>query len=121
MKYMKQLLIIFGVTCIGEILKHFINLPIPASIYGLIIMLACLVTGVVKLEHVKETAEFLVEIMPVMFIPAAVGLIDSWGQLSGILVPVLVITVISTFLVMAVTGKVSDFLLSKRKEGDRSE
>lgn len=77
MKYMKQLLIIFGVTCIGEILKHFIPLPIPASIYGLVIMLVCLTTGIIKLDHVRECGEFLVEIMPLMFIPAAVGLLDS--------------------------------------------
>ncbi len=109
-KYIKQFAIILAVTCVGEILKYFIPLPIPASIYGLVLMLLLLMTHRVRLESVKETAEFLIEIMPMMFIPAAVGLLVSWKQLQAILIPVLVITVVSTFAVMIVTGKVTDFL-----------
>ena len=71
---------------------------------------------VIKVEHVKETGEFLIEIMPLMFIPAGVGLVTSWNQLQSFLVPLLVITVVSTFVVMIVTGKVTDFLISKRGE-----
>lgn len=121
MKYLRQLLVIFCVTCVGEILKFKIPLPVPASIYGLVIMLVCLIFGIIKLEWVKETGEFLIEIMPVMFIPAAVGLIVSWKQLSCILVPVAVITVVSTIVVMGVTGKVTDFLLDLKKDGDQNE
>lgn len=114
MKYIKQFAIILTVTCVGEILKYFIPLPIPASIYGLVLMLLLLMTRRVRLESVKETAEFLIEIMPMMFIPAAVGLLVSWKQLQSILIPVLVITVVSTFAVMIVTGKVTDFLTRDR-------
>ena len=110
MRYIKQFAIILAVTCVGEILKYFIPLPIPASIYGLVLMLVLLMTRKVRLDSVKETAEFLIEIMPMMFIPAAVGLLVSWSQLRPILIPVLVITVVSTFAVMIVTGKVTDFL-----------
>lgn len=120
MKYIRQFGIILAVTCVGEILKYFIPLPIPASIYGLVIMLGLLMSGRLCLESVRETSEFLVEIMPMMFIPAAVGLLVSWEHLKPILVPVLVITVVSTFVVMIVTGKVTDFL-TKNKEADRYE
>ncbi|MEE0954950.1 MAG: CidA/LrgA family protein [Eubacterium sp.] len=112
MRYLKQFAIILAVTCVGELLNYFLPLPIPASIYGLVLMLVLLVTGVVKLESVDETGTFLVEIMPVMFIPAGVGLMTSFGTLKSMLVPVLVITVSVTFLVMAVTGKVTDFVLN---------
>ena len=57
-------------------------------------MLLALVTGIVKIEQVKDTAVFLIEIMPVMFIPAAVGLLDSWSVLRPTIVPVIVITVL---------------------------
>lgn len=114
MKYIKQLAIILAVTCVGELLKYFIPLPIPASIYGLVLMLVLLMTRRVRLESVKETAEFLIEIMPMMFIPAAVGLLVSWKQLQSMLVPALVILVVSTFAVMIVTGKVTDFLTRDR-------
>ena len=116
MKYLRQFGIILGVTCAGEIMKYFIPLPIPGSIYGLILMFLLLLMRVIKVEHVKETGEFLIEIMPLMFIPAGVGLVTSWNQLQSFLVPLLVITVVSTFVVMIVTGKVTHFLISKRGE-----
>ena len=122
MKYMRQFCVILLVTCVGELLKSLIQLPIPGSIYGLLLMLFCLSVRIIKVDKVKETGEFLIEIMPLMFIPAGVGLMSSWKELSGILIPVLVITVVSTFLVMIITGKVTDFLLIRKKgaenEGD---
>ena len=118
-KYLRQFGIILAVTCAGEIMKYFIPLPIPGSIYGLILMFLLLLLKVIKVEHVKETGEFLIEIMPLMFIPAGVGLITSWGQLQSFLVPLLVITVVSTFVVMIVTGKVTDFLISRMGKGEK--
>lgn len=120
MKYLKQFLIIMAVTCAGEILKHFLPLPVPASIYGLVIMLLLLISGAVKLDQVEGAAVFLVEIMPVMFIPAGVGLITAWPSLSGIAVPVLVITIGTTFIVMIVAGKVTDYMISRhdRRKSD---
>ena len=111
MKYMRQFGIILGVTCVGVMIKYFVPLPIPGSIYGLVLMLVLLTTKLIKIEQVKEVGEFLIEIMPLMFIPAAVGLLTSWKQLQSILVPVVIITVVTTFVVMIVTGKVTDSLL----------
>lgn len=116
MKYLKQFAIILGVTCIGELMKYFLPLPVPASIYGLVCMLLFLMTGVIKLEQVKDAGEFLVEIMPLMFIPAGVGLMTSWDKLQNLLVPVLVISILTTFIVMVVSGKVADFFIDQ-KEG----
>ncbi len=113
MKYLKQFAIILTVTCIGELLNYFLPLPIPASIYGLVLMLILLVTGVLKIDQVDETGTFLVEIMPVMFIPAGVGLITVIDTLRPMLLPVLIITVVSTFLVMGVTGKVTDLVIGR--------
>ena len=85
MKYMRQFGIILGVTCAGELMKYFIPLPIPGSIYGLLLMFVLLLTKVIKVENVKDVGEFLIEIMPLMFIPAGVGLMASWGELQGFL------------------------------------
>ena len=100
MKFLKQFGIIIAVSFIGEVLKHFIHLPIPASIYGLVIMLLLLSTKVVSLEQVKDTGGYLLEIMPVMFIPAAVGLITMWSELKSLWLPLCVITVLTTVIVM---------------------
>ncbi len=111
MKYLKQFSIILFISFSGEILHTFIPLPIPASVYGLVILLSALCTGILKTEQVRETASFLIEIMPVMFIPAAVGLLDSWPALYPVFIPVALITIITTILVMAVTGQVTQHML----------
>lgn len=115
MKYLKQFLIILIITFIGEVLKELIPLPIPASIYGLLILLASLMAGIIKLEMVKETAAFLIEIMPLMFIPAAVGLIDSWSILKPVFLQIAVIVVVSTVLVMVFAGTVTQFIIRWEK------
>lgn len=111
MKYLKQFFIILAISLIGEILKVVLPLPIPASIYGMVIMFVCLLTGVIKLDQVRETGKFLIEIMPVMFIPAGVGLMSSWNVLQPVLVPVSIITVITIFTVMGVTGIISQTII----------
>ena len=116
MKYVRQLAIIFSVTCVAEILKYYIPLPIPASIYGLVLMFSLLATGIIKLPQVKETANFLIEIMPLMFIPATVGLMDSWATLRPILLPVIVIMTVTMVLVMGVTGCTAQAILRRKKE-----
>ena len=104
-KLLYQFGIIMFVTFLGEFLHCLIPLPIPASIYGLLLMLAGLMTKVIKLEQVK------IEIMPPMFIPVAVGLIVTWSDLKVILVPVLVITCITTVFVMVVTGRTAQAVM----------
>ena len=114
MKFLRQFMIILLLSFLGEVLKMFIPLPIPSSVYGLVLMLLCLVTGILKTSQVKEAAFFLIEIMPVMFIPAAAGLIDSWKVLQPLLLPILVITVVITIFVMVVTGKIAQMIAQKR-------
>ena len=81
MKYLKQFGIILFVSLLGELLRMLIPLPIPASVYGLVLMLILLMIGIIKLQQIKEVSAFLIEIMPVMFIPAGVGLLESWPSL----------------------------------------
>ena len=114
MKFLRQFMIILLLSFLGEVLKMFIPLPIPASVYGLVLMLLCLMTGILKTSQVKDAAFFLIEIMPVMFIPAAAGLIDSWKVLQPLLLPILVITVVITIFVMVVTGKIAQMIAQKR-------
>ena len=105
MKFLRQFMIILLLSFLGEVLKMFIPLPIPASVYGLVLMLLCLVTGILKTSQVKEAAFFLI---------AAAGLIDSWKVLQPLLLPILVITVVITIFVMVVTGKIAQMIAQKR-------
>lgn len=115
MKYLKQFGIILAVTCIGEFLKNLIPLPIPGSIYGLLILFMLLFFKVIRLDQVKEAGEFLIEIMPLMFIPAAAGLISSWEQIRGMVIPLCVIIPVSTCLVMLAAGKATDFMIEMKE------
>ena len=114
MKYVKQFFIILLISFVGELFKYLIPLPIPASIYGMVILFIGLMTGLIRLDDVKDVGKFLIEIMPVMFIPAAAGLIDSWGVLRPLIVPIMIITVVITVFVMAVTGRVAQMIAQKR-------
>ena len=119
MKLLYQFGIILGMSFLGEVLHAVIPLPIPASIYGLVLMLLCLCTKVIKLSQVKIAADFLIDIMPPMFIPAAVGIVVVWADLQEILVPVVVITVVSTIVVMICTGKISQAVICAKKKGEK--
>ena len=116
MKHVQQFSIILLISVIGELLKTFLPLPVPASVYGLIIMLVALLTGILKLDQVKGAADFLVEIMPVMFIPAGAGLVESWSALKPICVQVVVIMFVSTIVVMVISGRVTQFVIRRNRK-----
>ena len=118
LKLLRQFLIILLLSLVGEGLHALLPLPVPASVYGLVLMLLCLCTGALRLDQVERASDFLIEIMPVMFVPAAVGLTESWEQLRPVMVPVLVIMVLTTVLVMVVTGHVTQFVMKWREKHD---
>lgn len=118
MKYLRQFAIILFISLLGELLRVLIPLPIPASVYGLVLMLLALTTGIIKLHQVKEASAFLIEIMPVMFIPAGVGLLESWPALKPVWIPVVLITMLTTVIVMVVTGRVAQRIIGKENKED---
>lgn len=124
MVYLKQFLIIIVISFAGEALKMLLPFKMPASIYGMLILFVCLMTKVIKLEQVRDCGKFLIEIMPVMFIPAGVGLMSSYDVLMPMIIPVSIITIVSLIAVMAVSGLVSQGIIRlqsgrhKNGEGD---
>ena len=114
MKYITQFLIILAFSFAGEALHAMLPLPIPASIYGIVVALQM---KWVKVKDVREVSTFLIAVMPVMFIPAAVGLVDSWADIAGHLVAYVAVTVLTTFVVMGVAGLVTQRMIRRGKEG----
>ncbi len=117
MKYLKQIGIILTLSFIGEILYKVIPLPIPAGIYGIIILFLALECKMIKLDQVKDVSLFLIEIMPVLFIPSAVGLMTAWGIIKDNWLIYITITVVTTLLVMVVSGWVTQLVLRLKKKG----
>ncbi len=112
MKYIKQFAIIITVSFIGEILSYLIPLPVPASIWGLSLMLLLLIFKIVPLGAVRECAKFLISLMQIMFIPAAVGLLTSIEALRAAWLPIVISIVIVTPIVFFVSGKTTDIIIS---------
>ena len=123
MKYLQQFLIIIVISFVGEVLHALIPLPIPASIYGLVLMLICLITRLIPEEKVTAVSDFLIGIMPVMFIPSAVGLMGYWESVKPILLALIVITAVVNVVVFAISGRVTQAVIrieNKKKAGDQA-
>ena len=103
---------------LAELLEYLIPLPVAASIYGLLLMLAALVTGIIPLEKVEGVADFLLENMIIMFIPPTVGIMANVDEVKAMLVPLVVISAGTTLLIMAVTGWTAQGII-RRQNGNK--
>ena len=113
MKIIFQFLIIMVFAFVGELLHHFIPLPIPASIYGILLLFLALEFKILKVKDIKETSSFLIAIMPIMFLPPAVGIVESWGLIKGSWLSYVLVIGISTVVVMAVSGLDTQMIVRK--------
>jgi len=110
-KSIRQFMIILAISLAGEALSFFLPLPVPAGIYGILLLLLLLTTGMLKVHQIKEASSFLIEIMPIMFIPAAAGLMQSYHLLAPSIGAYAVIIAVSTVAVMAVSGRVTQLVI----------
>lgn len=117
MKYVYQIGIIGGISFISEVLYALLPLPVPASVYGLVILLVLLLTGAVKAAQIEDTADFLLKIMPLLFIGPSVGLIQAADTVKGQILPLVVMCVLSTVGVMIVTSLTAQVMIHRKKEG----
>ncbi|MEY8371096.1 CidA/LrgA family protein [Aerococcaceae bacterium 50-4] len=114
MKYFKQAFVIIVITLIAEVLSHVLPLPLPASIYGMVILFICLMTGVIKLDQVENVGEWLIAVMPAMFVVPGAGFITSWTSLQPHLLSWSVIISVTTIIVMGVAGLVAQYLQKRQ-------
>lgn len=113
MKYVMQFLLIIAFSFVGELLHALLPVPIPASIYGILLLFAALELKIVRVRQIREVSSFLIGIMPIMFIPAAVGLMDSWHIIETHWLSYVVLIVVTTVVVMAAAGYATQLLLKK--------
>ena len=113
MKYLNQFLIILGFTLLGEVLQRVVPLPIPASVYGIVLLFLSLCFGLVKVEQVKDAGGFLTSILPVLFVSPIVGILENWGLIKSAVVPIVLLTLASTVLTFAISGTVTQALVKK--------
>ena len=117
MKYLSQFLIILGFTLVGEALQRLIPLPIPASVYGLVLLFAALCLKLVKVEDVEDAGAFLRSLLPLLFVSPTVGIAEHWDLLAGNLLPILLLLLGSTVAVFGIAGRITRaFLKGGRKD-----
>lgn len=123
MKYLKQMTIIMAVSLIAEICHSLIPLPVPTSIYGMVLMFLLLEFKLVKLSQVEDVAQFFMAIMPILFVDPNVKLMTVVGGMKSKLAAILIVSAVSTAVVMALTGLVAQAIIrgQKKREGDRHE
>ena len=118
MKYVKQVLIILAFTLAGELLAKAIPLPIPAAIYGFILLFIALCTGLLKPSAIDKTADFLIGLMPLLFVAPAVGILEYFDLLAPQILSFVTIVAASTFVTFAVAGMVTQLLRKGGAEHD---
>ena len=115
MKYIKQFALIILMTFLGECLNAVLPLPIPASIYGMVLLFLCLQFGILQLSHVEETADLFLSVMPILISPT-VSLMSSAEAVKESLFGIFLICVVSTFAVMVVTGLVAQWQIRRTQK-----
>ena len=116
MKLVSQFFYIMLFTLLGELLSHLVPLPIPSAIYGMLLLYFSFHFRVLKVEQVETVGTALVRLMPLLLVSPGVNLMDCWGILGENLWQVIVIITLPIFVVMLVSGSLSQWLNSRRKE-----
>jgi len=101
----------------GEIISRLLDLPIPGNVMGMGLLLLGLVVGWVDVKWIEEASEILLSNMTLFFVPAGVGVMVYSDLIAAEWLPITVATVVSTFVVMAITGILAQ-TLENRGQGD---
>ncbi len=104
--------VLFAFLVAGELLVRFTGIPVPSSIIGMVLLCASLKLGIVKLKWVEKLSSFLVHNLGFFFVPAGIGLMNCLGLIADQLMPIVCASVISTVIIIAVTGWVHQFTRS---------
>ncbi len=118
MKYIRQFTIFIAACFIGEVLHRIIPLPVPGSIYGLVLMFIALELKIMPLDKVEEVSNYLLEIMPLLFVPSTVGLLVAWPVIKQYWLPITIAGIAGTTLNFFVSGHVTQLFVKIFKKKD---
>lgn len=100
----RQLAILFGCLALGELIITLTHIPLPSSILGMLLLTLLLKLKVIRLEWVRSISDFLVTNIGFFFVPPGVAIMLYFDIIKAQFVPIVTASVVSTVLVLAVTG-----------------
>lgn len=99
-----QCAVLFAFLALGELVVYVTGVPVPSSIIGMLLLTAALKLRIVRVFWVDKISDFLVKNLGFFFVPAGVGLMRCLGLIADEWLPIIGASVISTILIIAVTG-----------------
>ena len=115
MTIMSELAIVFGVCLLSEGIAAILPVSFPASVISMVLLLLLLLSGLVKDRHISRVCRFFVGNMAFFFIPPCVGLMEHAATLGSCLLPFLIVAVLTTPLIYAVTAWTIQLMLAARR------
>lgn len=112
---LKESAIILGIYALGEALAGLLETKFPGSVIAMLLLLSALHLRWVKVDDIRYISSFLLGYMPLFFIPAGVSVMVGYTLMEGFYIQIIALTLLSTLLVMAVTGRLVQYLLKREK------
>ena len=116
LKYLRQFLIITAFSLAGEVAQRMIPISIPASVYGIFLLFGALCLGIVKVESVRDAGGFLSSILPILFVPPVIGILENWQLIKPSVPVIFLLSLISTITTFAVSGRFAQWASGKGGE-----
>lgn len=104
MKIMAQIGLVFGICLLGQVVAEFLPLAFPGSVISMVLLFLLLLFRVIKVDHIKKKAEFLLKNMAFFFIPAGVGIVAQFDQIKNSVPALLVVVVVTSILTFGSTA-----------------
>ena len=116
LKILYPFAVILTFSFVGELLNHLLPLPVPASVYGLLLLFLSLKLNIVKLEKIESLGNAMISLLPILFVPPVVNLLACWDVVRDNLLAIVGIVLLSTILVFGISGKISQIILDRKGE-----
>lgn len=121
MKFFRESILLLSIYFAGEIISKLLNLPVPGSIIGMVLLFVLLTSNIIKVEKVENLANFFLDHLAFFFIPAAVGLMASFASLKGSILKIIILCILTTIIVIGITGIIVQFICNKKSPKDNKK
>lgn len=121
LKNLKGFSIILIVLFLGELIQRRFDLIVPGTVLGMLVFLLLLIFNIIKLEWIDSTSKILLDNMTLFFVPISIGVISVFSDIKDIWLELAIILLVSTIVVMVVTGLTVQFLNKYMGKNEKRE